>query len=60
MSIAALPWNLDAHMKAAQPVLLPPPTGSKLEQARELLKRAEARDASCLQDALDAERAGDE
>lgn len=51
-------WNLEKSMERAK-AEYQPPTGTKADQIRELLKRCEEIDERCRENALEAEAEGD-
>lgn len=54
-------WNLDkASERAAEQARWSPPTGTRLEQGLELIRRCDVRDADLEKRALEAARAGDD
>ncbi len=52
-------WHLEQELSPSPDLALPPVTGSRADQARELLKRCEEREKRFLENAIRAERDGD-
>jgi hypothetical protein len=59
MSEKTAMWNLDKLAKESEKAPFNPPTGTRLEQGLELIRRCDARDSSLAQRAIEAERDGD-
>jgi hypothetical protein len=53
-------WNIEKMMEKQPSNLLPPPTGSRIEQGLELVRRCDEREKVLAERAIEAERAGDE